>query len=268
MKVTRAVGKGLAVTHKGWLIITVLFIFYGIIRYLAVPKEEIPPYWRSSGDWGLLLLIFAFSIAGLSYLWGGVQAFARDGIKEDKYRFKTFFGNCNRYFRRELCLTLIIGIPLWFISVLTIALLSGAISLLDANLLTSLVLGAGSFILFILLTALTVLLSFSWTIMVADDQGIFKSVAKSLLFSGERFFRIIGFCALLFGIIIALSLMVWICYAFFVQGLRRLNFDNYIIILREIVGCALNAYFLLLIASSFMAYYLNRDKAPRKIGAV
>ncbi len=265
MKVSRAVGKGLSVTHKGWPIITVLFVFYGIMRYLAVPKEEIPPYWRNGGDWGLLFILFAFLIVGLSYLWGGVCAFARDGIREGKYRFKTFFGNCNRYFIRELCLTLIIGVPLWLIGVITVALLGGAVSLLDDNLFASLVLGAASLILFILCMAFAVLSSFSWTIMVADDQGIFKPIAKSLLFAGERFFRIIGFCVLLFAIIIAVSLIVWICYTFILQCLRRLGLDGSIIVLREIVGCALNAYFLLVVASSFMAYYVNRDKVPIKM---
>lgn len=263
MKVARAVGKGLSITHKGWPIMGVLFVFYGIVRYLAVPREEIPPYWRNNGDWGALLLIFAFSVVGLAYLWGGVCAFARDGIKEDKYRFKPFLGNCNRYFLRELCLTLVIGIPLWFICAVSIGLLSGAIALLDDNLLTSFVLGAGSFILLVLFAVLTVLLSFSWTVMVADDQGVLKSLAKSLLFSAERFFQIIGFCALLFVILIVISLMVWICYAFFVQGLRRLGLDSSIIILRETVGCVINAYFLLLAATSFMAYYLNREITTR-----
>ena len=265
MKVSRAVGKGLAVTHKGWPSIVVLFVFYGILRYIAVPKEEIPPYWRSSGDWSLLFILVAFSIVGLSYFWGGVCAFARDGIKEDKYRFKTFFGNCSRYFIRELCLTLIIGVPFWLISVITIALLGGAVSLLDDNLFTALVLGTASLILFILCVVFAVLSSFSWTIMVADDQGILKPIAKSLLFAGQRFFRIIGFCALLFVIIIAVSLVVWVCYAFVVQGIRRLDLDGGIIVLREIVGCALNAYFLLFIASSFMAYYVNRDRPPIKM---
>jgi hypothetical protein len=263
LKVSRAVGKGLAVTHKGWPIITVLFVFYGIIRYLAVPKEEIPPYWRNSGDWGLLFILFVFSIVGLSYLWGGVCAFARDGIKEDKYRLKAFLGNCNRYFIRELCLTLIIGVPLWLISVITIALLGGAVSLLDNNMFVSSVLGIASLTLFILCAALAVLSSFSWTITVADDQGILKPIVKSFFFAGERFFRIIGFCVLLFAIIITVSLIAWICYAFVVQGLRRLGLDGSIIVLREIVGCALNGYFLLFMASSFMAYYLNREQYTR-----
>ena len=58
--------------------------------------------------------------------------------------------------------------------------------------------------------------------------------------------------------------VVWVAYAFVVQGLRRLGLDSHIIILREVTGCMLNAYFFLFLASTLMSYYLNNRKADER----
>ncbi len=268
MKVARAVGKGFIVTHKGWLVTFVLFIFYSIIRSIIAPSQEIEPHLRNMGEWGLILTVVAVSFLGLSYLWGGVLAFARDAVNEDRHRFKGFFSNCNRYFFRQTGIGLLVGIPLWILSVIFAGLLGGALSIAYKNLLAAVILGAASFVFFCLLAALAVLLSFSWTAVVADEAGIFKAIFKSLVFSAGRFFRIAGLLLLLFVIMVVISLLVWIAYAFFVQGLKRLGFDNFVLYFREFVGCVLYAYFLLFTASSLMAYYLNNGKAPHKTGAL
>lgn len=267
MKVTRAVGWGFRITHKGWPIVFVLFIFNAVIRFFVAPVEAIPPLIRTPGEWGIIGFLFLISILGLSYIWGGVLAFARDGIKENRYRFKEFFGNCNRYFLRQLGLNSIVGFPLWIMVVLSAALFSGAFIVMKRNWLASVVLGATSVILAILATVLFILFSFSWTIVVAAGAKIFKAIAQSFLFVGKRFARVVGLFSLFFVIAVAIFLVAGIIYALLDYALKRIGITNLNKILTEVLGCILYAYFGLLSASSFMAYYLNNNESPEQIGA-
>ena len=126
--------------------------------------------------------------------------------------------------------------------------------------LTAAVLGVFLAVVALLLTIFFGLICLSWTINAADGRGIFKSIWRSVLFCGQRFFSVFGLLVLFFVLMIAISLVVWIAYAFVVQGLRRLGLDNHIIILREVTGCVLNAYFFLFLTSTLMSYYLNNRK--------
>lgn len=264
MKVTRAVGQGFSVTHKGWPVITVIFVFYAIVRFFAGPNEEIPPYMKSLGDWGAAALIFAVMVLGVNYLLAGVQAFARDGIRDGRYGFKGFFGNCNRYFLRQLGVSAVLCLPIWILAFLAIGLLSGAIMTVNRYIVTSISLWLSSAIMMFLLAALLTLTSESWAIVSADGRGVFGSIGRSFIFCGRRFFSVLGLLSLVFILAIVISLVIWIIYAFIVQGLRRLELDNYIAILREITGCALYAYFFLFNASSLMSYYLNNRKEDER----
>ena len=73
-----------------------------------------------------------------------------------------------------------------------------------------------------------------------------------------------GLLILIFVLAITISLVVWIAYAFVVQGLRHLGLDGRVIILREVTGCALYAYFFLFSTSSLMSYYLNNRKEDER----
>ena len=264
MKVVRAVGQGFNITHRGWPVIAVIFVFYAAIRFFASPNEDIAPYVKSLGDWGVALLIFAFMTIGFNYLLAGTQLFARDGIKDGKPGLKGFFGNCNRQFLRQLGVSAVIWVPAWILTFLTAILLSGAI--MEARLypLTSLVLGISSAVLALMLMVFLALTCMSWAISAADNNGIFKSVWKSVLFCGGKFFRIFGLLVLFFVLMIVISLVVWIAYAFVVQGLRRLGLDGHVMILREVTGCMLYAYFFLFLTSTLMSYYLNNRKEDER----
>jgi hypothetical protein len=244
LKVARAVGRGFVTTHRGWPVIAVIFVFYAVIRFFSAPNEEIPPYLKSLGDWGIAALIFAAMVIGISYILAGVQAFARDGIKEGRYEFKKFFGNCNRYFLVQLGVSFILSIPLWILMFLALALRSGALLLV---LLVPAALG-----------------SESWSIAAADGKGIFRSIGRSFVFCGRNFFSIIGLLLLVFISAVLISLVVWISYAFVLQGFRYLGLEGYGFILREVTGCALYAYFFLFSASSLMAYYLNNREEDER----
>lgn len=267
MKVARAVGQGFRITHKGWTVITVLFVFNAIIRFFAAPAEEPPPLSRTLGEWGIIWLIFLISALGLSYLWGGVLAFARFGVKVGQGRFKGFFGNCNKYFLRQLGLNVIVGTPLWVMIVLSASLLNGALILMSKNWFASVVLGSSSIILSVLAIALFILFSFSWTIIVAAEAKIFKAISGSFLFVGKRFIRVVEFLSLLCLIALAIFLVVGIIYLLLNYVLGRIGIANVERILTELLGCILYAYFGLLSASSFMAYYLNNNQSPEQIGA-
>ncbi|KPK39000.1 MAG: hypothetical protein AMJ78_09175 [Omnitrophica WOR_2 bacterium SM23_29] len=267
MKVAKAVGQGFRVAHKGWHIILVLFLFNAVMRFFVAPIEDIPPLSRTHGEWGVIWLIFFISVFGLSYLWGGVLGFAHDRIKHVQVKFRRFFGNCNRYFLRQLGLNVVVGVPLWIMAVLSAALLSGAFMVARRSWLASAVLGSTSIVLSILGIALFILFSFSWTIIVAKDAKIFKAIAESFLFVGKRFAKVVGLLALLFIIALAIFLVVGIIYALLNYVLKRIGITNLEKILTELLGCILYAYFGLLSASSFMAYYLNNNETPEMIGA-
>lgn len=269
MKVARAVGQGFRITHKGWAVVFVLFIFNGIIRFFAAPAEKIPPFSRTFGDWGVIGILFLVSLLGLSYLWGGVLAFARDGIRQSRYGFKSFFGNCNRYFLRQLGLNVVIGMPLWILAVLAAALFSGSVIIVMRNWVASVILGTTSIILAVLAITLLVLFSFSWTIVVVKEAKVFKALSQSFLFVGKRFGRALGLLCLLFIIALAIFIVVGIIYALLNYVLSRMGITNLERILTELLGCILYAYFGLLSAASFMAYYLNNNlmQAPEQIGA-
>ncbi len=270
MKVTRAVGQGFRITHKGWPVVFILFIFNAIIRFFAAPAEEIPLLSRTFGEWGIIWLIFLISILGLSYLFGGVLAFARNGIngiKEGRYGLKGFFGNCNRYFLRQLGLNVIAGVPIWIMVILSAALLGSAVMIVRGSWLASVVLGSASVILSFLAIALFILFSFSWTIIVAAEAKIFKAITESFLFVGKRFIKVIGLLFLLCAIALAIFLVVGVIYALLNYVLGRIGITNLERILTELLGCILYAYFGLLSASSFMAYYLNNNQTPEQIGA-
>lgn len=260
MKVVRAVGRGFSITHKGWPVIAVVFIFYAIIRFFAAPNDDIPPYMKSMGDWVVAVVIFTAMMLGFNYLLAGAQIFARDGAKDGRYAFKGFFGNCNRFFLGQFGVSLVLWISTWIPAFLTVILLSGAVIEAKAYPLTSVVLGAASAVLALFLIMLLALTCMSWTITAADGKNVFKSIWNSILFCGRRFFGVLGLLILIFVLVIAISLVVWIAYAFVVQGLRRLGLDGRVIILREVTGCALYAYFFLFSTSSLMSYYLNNRK--------
>ena len=264
MKVARAVGQGFSVTHRGWPVIAVVFVFYAIIRFFSAPNDDIPPYMKSMGDWGVATVIFAAMTLGSNYLLAGTQIFARDGIKDGRSGFKGFFGNCNRQFWRQLGVSAILWIPSWVIALMALVLLSGAVKEAGEYPLTALVLGAFSAVLMLFLTAFVALTCFSWTITAADGKNIFKSVWNSILFCGRRFFSVLGLLILIFVLVVAISLIVWIAYAFVVQGLRRLGLDSHLIILREVTGCVLYAYFFMFFISSLMSYYLNNRKEDER----
>ncbi|KPK39473.1 MAG: hypothetical protein AMJ78_08480 [Omnitrophica WOR_2 bacterium SM23_29] len=267
MKVARAVGQGFRITHKGWQVIFVLFIFNAVIRFFVAPTEAISPASRTATEWGFVFLISLVSIFGLSFLWGGVLAFARNGIKESIGGFRWFFGNCNRYFLRQLGLNIILGISLWAMFFLSAVLFGGALIVKITNLSASVVLGFISIILLILAIAFLILSSFSWTIVVAKDAKIFNAIVQSFLFVRKRFVRIVGLLSLLLVVVLAVSLIVGIIYGLSIYALRNVGITNLEIILTEFLGCVLYAYFGLLSASSFMAYYLNNEQAPEQIGA-
>ncbi len=260
MRVVRAVGQGLSITHRGWPIIAVIFVFYAAVRLSAIPNDAIPPYMKKMGDWGAAAVIFAVMALGFNYLLAGTQIFARDGIRESQFGFKGFFGNCNRFFLRQLGVSAVLWIPAWILTLVMAVLLSGAIMQSKAYPLTAAVLGVFLAVVALLLTIFFGLICLSWTINAADGRGIFKSIWRSVLFCGQRFFSVFGLLVLFFVLMIAISLVVWIAYAFVVQGLRRLGLDNHIIILREVTGCVLNAYFFLFLTSTLMSYYLNNRK--------
>ena len=264
MKVVRAVGQGFSITHKGWPVIAVVFVFYAVIRFFAAPNDDIPPYMKSMGDWGVALIIFAAMTLGFNYLLAGAQIFARDGIKDGRPRFKGFFGNCNRFFLGQFGVSIVLWIPSWALAFLTIVLLGGAVKEAKTYPLTSLVLGASSVALALFLMVFLAFTCMSWAITAADGKNIFKGIWGSILFCGRRFFSILGLLILIFVLAITISLVVWIAYAFVVQGLRRLGLDAHIIILREVVGCVLYAYFFLFLTSSLMSYYLNNRKEDER----
>lgn len=267
MNVARAVGQGFRITHRGRAVIFVLFIFNAIIRFFAAPAEAIPPLSRTLGERGVVCLIFLISILGLSYLWSGVLAFARFEVKVGQGRFKGFFGNCSKYFLRQLGLNIVVGIPLWIMIVLSASLLNGALLLMNRNWLASVVLGSTSIILSLLAIALFILFSFSWTIIVVQEAKIFKAIAGSFSFVGKRFMKVIGFLSLLCVIALAIFLVVGVIYALLNYVLKRVGIINLDRIITELLGCILYAYFGLLSASSFMAYYLNNNQSPEQIGA-
>lgn len=267
MKVARAVGQGFRITHKGWQVIFVLFIFNAVIRFFVAPTEAISPALRTAGERGFVLLISLVSILGLGFLWGGVLAFARNGIKEGIGRFKWFFGNCNKYFLRQLGLNIILGISIWAMFFLSAVFFGGALIVKRTNWSTSVALGFISVILLILAIAFVILTSFSWTIVVAKDAKVFNAIVQSFLFVKKRFMRIVGLLFLLFAVMLAVSLIVGIIYGLSIYALRNVGIINVEIILTEFLGCVLYAYFGLLSASSFMAYYLNNEQAPEQIGA-
>ncbi len=257
MKVGRAIGQGLNVTHKGFPIVFALFIFYAVIRFFAAPNETIAPPLRNLSDWGISLLIAVISMVGLNYLWGGVQAFARDTAIESRCKFRGFFGNCSKYFLRQTALSFIVGLPIWFTAFISVVLLVGALAVVQKNLLTSLVLALASIIMFLFVTITALLFSFPWTVVVADEEGVFKALSKGLRFAAGRFFSVTGFFILFFAIIFSISVVVWVAYGFFEYGLNQLGIKNLNTLLREVVGCMLYAYILLFSGASFMSYYLN-----------
>lgn len=264
MKVARAVGQGFSITHRGWPVIAVIFVFYAVVRFFAAPNDAIPPYMKKMGDWGEAVVILAAMTLSFNYLLAGAQIFARDGIKESRFGFKGFFGNCNRFFLRQLGVSAVLWIPSWIVTLVTAILLVVAIREAKINPLTAAVFGVFSSVVALLLMVFFVFICMSWTITAADGRGIFKSIWKSVLFCGERFFSIFGLLVLFFVLVMAISLVVWIAYAFVVQGLGRLGLDGHIIILREITGCMLNAYFFLFMTSTLMSYYLNNRKEDER----
>jgi len=243
---------------------TVIFVFYAIIRFFSAPNEEIPPYMKSLGDWGIAALIFAVMALGVNYLLAGVQIFAKDGIREGRHSFKGFFGNCNRYFLGQLGVSAILYLPAWILALLSVILLSGCAMEAGVYPLTAVAFGASSLVLMLMFIAFMILTCFSWTITAADRTNVFKGIWKSLLFCGSKFFNVLGLMSLLFILMVVVSLVVWIAYAFVVQGLRIFGLDGHVIILREVTGCALNAYFFVFLASSLMAYYLNNRKKDER----
>lgn len=264
MKVARAVGQGFSITHRGWPVIAVVFVFYAIIRFFAAPNDDIPPYMKSMGDWGVAIVIFAAMTLGFNYLLAGAQIFARDGIKDGRSGFKGFFGNCNRFFLGQFGVSMILWIPSWILALLTVVLLIGAVKEAKLYPLASLVLGAFSAVLMLFLIVFLVLTCMSWTITAADEKNVFKGIWNSILFCGRRFFSALGLLILIFVLVVAISLIVWIAYAFVVQGLRRLGLDSHLIILREVTGCVLYAYFFVFFISSLMSYYLNNRKEDER----
>lgn len=265
MKVARAVGQGFSITHRGWPIIAVIFVFYAAIRLFAAPNDAIPPYMKKMGDWEAAIIIFSAMALGFNYLLAGTQIFARDGIKESRFGFKRFFGNCNRFFFRQLGVSAVLWIPAWILTLVIAILLVWAIKEAKIDQSAAAILGVFSAAVALLLTVFFALICMSWTINAADGRGIFRSIWKSVLFCGERFFSVFGLLVLFFVLMIAISLVVWIAYAFLVQGLGRLGLAGHIIILREVTGCVLNAYFFLFLTSTLMSYYLNnrKDDEPR-----
>ncbi|MDD4879077.1 MAG: hypothetical protein PHR22_01315 [Candidatus Omnitrophica bacterium] len=264
MRVVRAVGQGLSITHKGWPIIAVIFVFYAAVRFFSVPNDAIPPLMKKIGDWRTTVVIFTAMTLGFNYLLAGTQIFARDGIRNSRFGFKGFFGNCNRFFLGQLGVSAVLWMPVWILALVAAVLLGGAIMESKAYLLTAAVFGALSAAVTLLLTVFSVLICMSWAIITVDGKGIFRSIWKSILFCGERFFSVLGLLILFFVLMIAITLVVWIAYAFVVQGLRRLGLDGHIIILREVTGCMLNAYFFLFLTSTLMSYYLNNRKADER----
>lgn len=264
MKVVRAVGQGFSITHRGWPVIAVIFVYYAVIRFFSVPNDEIPPYMKSLGDWGVAVIIFAAMTLGFNYLLAGTQIFARDGVKDGRPGFKGFFGNCNRFFLGQFGVSIILWIPSWILAFLTIVLLAGSITQAKAYPLTSLILGASSAALALFLAVFLTFTCMSWTITAAAGKNIFKGIWESMIFCGRRFFSISGLLILIFALAIAISLVVWIAYAFVVQGLRRLGLDGHVMILREVIGCVLYAYFFLFSTSSLMSYYLNNRKEDER----
>jgi hypothetical protein len=260
LKVARAAGRGFSITHRGWPVMAVVFVFYAIIRFFAVPNDDIPPYIKSIGDWGAAIVIFAVMMLGSNYLLAGTQIFARDSIKNGRSKFKEFFGNCNRFFLGQFGVSMILWIPAWILMFLIVVLLSGAVKEAKLYPLTSVVLGVSSAILALLLMIFLALSCMSWAITAADGKNVFKNIWNSFLFCGRRFLGICFLLILMFVLAIVISLIVWISYAFVVQGLRRLGLGDYVIILREVTGCALYAYFFMFITSSLMSYYLNNRK--------
>lgn len=150
---------------------------------------------------------------------------------------------------------------------LSAVLFGGALIVKITNLSASVVLGFISIILLILAIAFLILSSFSWTIVVAKDAKIFNAIVQSFLFVRKRFVRIVGLLSLLLVVVLAVSLIVGIIYGLSIYALRNVGITNLEIILTEFLGCVLYAYFGLLSASSFMAYYLNNEQAPEQIGA-
>ncbi|HPN66010.1 MAG TPA: hypothetical protein PLV09_01165 [Candidatus Omnitrophota bacterium] len=264
MKVTRAVGQGFSATHKGWPIIAVIFVFYAVIRFFSAPNEEIPPYLKSLGDWGIAALIFLAMCLGINYIIAGVQAYARDGIRDGRYGFKGFFRNCNKFFFVQLGISFLLSIPMWTIAFLAVFLLGGAISVAERYIFTAAVLGTSAAVMSIVLAVVFALASESWSIAAADGRGIIRSIGRSFAFCGQRFFGVIGLLMLICVSWLLISLVVWIAYAFILQGFRYLGLEGYGFILREVTGCALYAYFILFAASSLMAYYLNNRKEDER----
>ncbi len=264
MRVVRAVGQGLNTTHRGWPIIAVIFVFYAAIRFFVAPNDAIPPYMKKMGDWEAAVTIFAVMALGFNYLLAGTQVFARDGIKESRFRFKGFFRNCNRLFLRQFGVSVILWIPACILALVMAVLLGITITESKTYPLTVAVMGAFSAAVALLLMVFCALICMSWAITAADDKGVFKSIWRSIIFCGQRLFSVFGLLVLFFVLMIAISLVVWVAYAFVVQGLRRLGLDSHIIILREVTGCMLNAYFFLFLASTLMSYYLNNRKADER----
>ncbi|MDD5073365.1 MAG: hypothetical protein PHX64_04775 [Candidatus Omnitrophica bacterium] len=264
MRVIRAVGQGLSITHRGWPIIAVIFIFYAAVRFFAAPNDAIPPYMKKMGDWGATVVIFAALVLGFNYLLAGAQIFARDAIRERRFGFNGFFGNCSRFFLGQLGVSAVLWIPAWILALVMAVLMGGAMMESKLYPLTAAVLGAFSAVVALLLAVFYALICLSWAITAADGRGIFRSIWRSVIFCGERFFSVFGLLILFFVLMIVISLVVWIAYAFVVQGLRRLGLDGHIIILREVTGCMLNAYFFLFLTSTLMSYYLNNRKEDER----
>jgi len=264
LKVVRAVGQGFSITHRGWPVIAVIFVFYAVIRFFSAPNDDIPPYMKSLGDWGVALIIFAAMTLGFNYLLAGAQIFARDGVRNGSPGFKGFFGNCSRFFLGQFGVSMVLWIPSWILAFLAIVLLGGSAMEAKSYPLTSIILGTSSAALALFLAAFLAFTCMSWTITAADGKNIFRGIWSSMLFCGRRFFSILGLLILIFVLAIAISLVVWIAYAFVVQGLRRVGLDGHIIILREVVGCILYAYFFLFSTSSLMSYYLNNRKEDER----
>jgi len=264
LKVTRAVGQGFSITHKGWPIIAVIFVFNAFIRFFSAPNEEIPPYLKSMGDWGIAALIFLMMVAGVNYMLAGVQAFAKGGVQGRRYGFKEFFGNCKKYFFGQLGVSIFLSLPFWILGFLSVALVFGAMATYGKYAVTSVVLGLSAAVMVAIFAVFLIVTSESWAIAAADEKGVFRSIGRSLVFCGGRFFSVTGLLLLIFVLSIAISLIVWISYAFILQGLRQLGLEGRAFILREVTGCALNAYFFLFSASSLMAYYLNNRKEDER----
>jgi len=193
-----------------------------------------------------------------------LEGIVRDGIKDNRFGFKGFFGNCNRFFLRQLGVSAVLWIPAWILTLVMAILLGWTIMESKTYPLTAAVFGASSAVVALLLLVFSALICMSWTITAADDKGVFKSIWRSVLFCGQRFFSVFGLLVLFFVLMMAISLVVWIAYAFMVEGLRRLGLDGHIIILREVTGCMLNAYFFLFLTSTLMSYYLNNRKEDER----